>query len=276
MISIPCAVPAEPFKRQISFFQYQHNHVYGSLAKEKAIIPIVRYNHYGEKPIESIDWDFSLPYKIVNSVHDFVDGTETGYLPINVFTAAKQIIENLPDEEVVEIIDADLVHLRPYPEIYDNIGYDLVIADNIYEDWHMHISKPSGSNRGIINKYLTHNENLYMNGGFNVIGRVKTIKLLMDDIIKYSSLITKEHLGTNHSWWCAMYGLNISCHNNRVKMVNGNNCYYPSVNNLEENHYIAHYSVDGIFNKHKMPNLNISNFPNNLFYNQAKKWITQL
>lgn len=276
MISIPCVVPTEPFKKQISFFQYQHNHVYQANAINKAIIPIIKYNHYGEKPIDTIDWDFSLPYKIVDSVHDFVEGTETGYLPINVFTAAKQIIENLPDEEVVEIIDADLVHLKPYPKKYDSIPYNMVIADNIYENWHMHISSPSGTNRKIIDKYLTHNDNVYMNGGFNVIGRVKTINLLMDDIIKYSCLITKEHLNTSHSWWCAMYGLNIACHNNKIKMLNGNNCYYPNVNNLEENHYIAHYSVDPIFNKHKMPNLDISNFPNNLFYNQAKKWITQL
>lgn len=276
MISIPCVVPAEAFRKQISFFEFQHKKVYGGNAANKTIIPIVKYNHFGDTPVDDVNWGITLPYKMVDSVFKFVRGKEQGYLPINVFTAAKQIIEDLPDEEVVEIIDADLVHLKPYPTEYDSMPYDVVIADNIYENWHMHISNSNGANRKIIDKYLTHADNMYINGGFNVIGRVKTIKLLMDDIIKYSSLITKEHLGTNHSWWCAMYGLNIACHNNRIKMINANNCYYPSVNNLEDRHYIAHYSVDPIFNKHKMPNLDISNFPNNLFYNQAKKWITQL
>ena len=275
MISIPCVVPAEPFRRQISFFEFQHKEVYGENAKNKAIIPIVKYNHFGDTPVDDVDWGITLPYKMVDSVFKFVKGKEQGYLPINVFTAAKQIIDELPDEEVVEIIDADLVHLKPYPEKYDRIPYNVVVADNLYEDWHMHISKTDGFNRRIISKHLSHSDNLYINGGFNVIGRVRTIKMLMDDIIKYSCLITKEHLGTEHSWWCAMYGLNIACHNNKIRMIDGDNCYYPSVNKLENKHYIAHYSVDKIFDKHKTPNLDISKFPDNLFYNQAKKWLNK-
>jgi len=118
----------------------------------------------------------TLPYKMVDSVYEYVKGSEQWYIPINVFTAAKQIIEHLGDDEVVEIIDADLVHLKPYPKEYDKMPYDLVFADNTYEDWHMHISKTDGINRKVIDDYLWHDMNAYINGGFNVIGRVKTIK----------------------------------------------------------------------------------------------------
>lgn len=273
MISIPCAVPTESFRKQISFFEYQHKKVYGKNASDKAILAIVSRNHFDEPPIDDIGWHINLPYKIVKSVYDYVDGTEQWYLPINVFTAAKQVIEHLPDNEVVEIIDSDLVHLKPHPESYDDLPYDLVVADSTYEDWHMHISKPDSKNREVIQEYLWHDMNIYMNGGFNVIGRVKTIKKIIDDIIRYSVLVTEKYKGGSNSWWCAMYGLNIACHNHRIKMISGGNCYYPNVNNLNQNHYIAHYSCDPKFDKHKIPNVDVDSFPDNEFYKAAKKWL---
>ena len=276
MISIPCTVANAYFKKQISFFQFQHLEVYGEQATNKAIIPIVKYNHFNETPVEDVDWDMKLPYRMVNSVYDYIDSDKQWHIPINVFTAAKQIIETLNDDEVVEIIDADLVHLKPHPLIYDHIDYDVVIADAIYENWHMHISSPNGANRMVLSEYLTHSDEGYINGGFNVIGKVKTIKKIIDDVIKYSSLITEKEQGNQHSWWCAMHGLNIACHNHRIKMIDDKNCYYPNINQLDEKHYIAHYSCDPIFNKHKIPNIDTSIFPDNLFYNQAKKWIAQL
>lgn len=276
MISIPCAVPIESFRKQISFFQHQHNKVYGESASDKAIMAIVRYNHSSETPVDDVDWDINLPYKMVKSVYDYIDGKEQWYIPINVFTAAKQVIEDLPDDEVVEIIDSDLVHIKPYPERYDSIPYDLVIADSTYEDWHMHISGVDSQNRDVIAEYLWHDSNAYMNGGFNVIGRVKTIKKIIDDVISYSILVTEKYKGGSNSWWCAMYGLNIACHNHRIKMISGGNCYYPNVNELNNNHYIAHYSCDPLFDKHKIPSVDVSKFPDNLFYNQAKEWLSQL
>ena len=276
MITIPVAVAVEYFKPQILFFQYQHLEVYGEDAKNKTIIPIIKYNHFNESKVEDVDWDMKLPYKMVDSVYDYIKSDKQWHIPINVFTAAKQIIEDLQDDEVVEIIDADLVHLKKYPSIYDYISYDVVIADSTYEDWHMHIARPDGQNRRIISEYLIHNDEGYMNGGFNVIGRVKTIKKIMDEIILYSKLVTEKEKGNQHSWWCAMHGLNIACHNNRIRMLNENNCYYPNINNLIDGHYIAHYSCDPIFNKHKILKLDINTFPDNLFYNQAKKWLSQL
>ena len=276
MITIPVAVAVEYFRPQILFFQYQHIEVYGDDAKNKTIIPIIKYNHFNENKVEDVDWDMKLPYKMVDSVYDYIESDKQWHIPINVFTAAKQIIKHLPDDEVVEIIDADLVHLKKHPSLYDQIRYDVVIADSTYEDWHMHIAHPDGQNRRVISEYLIHNDEGYMNGGFNVIGRVKTIKNIIDEIILYSKLVTEKEKGNQHSWWCAMHGLNIACHNNRIKMLNKDNCYYPNVNKLADSHYIAHYSCDPVFDKHNILRLDTTTFPDNLFYNQAKKWIAQL
>jgi hypothetical protein len=275
VISIPVTAPTAFFEPQISFFQYQHTTVYGTEAKDIVIIPIIKYNHLGDDPVEDVDWDMSLPYKMVDSVYDYLGGDEKAkgtYIPINVFTAAKQIIEDLDDAVVVEIIDADVIHLLPYPKEYDDMDYGVIMADDRYEDWHMHIAKPQGKNRNIIKKYLKHGKNKYMNGGFNVIGRVKTIKAIIDDVIKYSKLIADEY-DDPHGWWCAMYGLNIACHNNKIKMVNSDNCYYPNINELESKHHLAHYSCDPLFNKKRMDKLKPEKFKDNLFYNQAKKWL---
>jgi hypothetical protein len=74
-------------------------------------------------------------------------------------------------------------------------------------------------------------------------------------------------------WWQAMYGLNVACHNNKIKMIDTRNCYYPSINELNPKHHIAHYCCDSIFNKRDMDNINEEEFPDNEFYNQAKKWL---
>ena len=271
MITIPCAVANEYFKPQILFFEYQHFSVYGEDAINKAIIPIVKKNWKQEELKEDVDWGLKLPYKMVDSVLDMYNLESDIYIPTNVFTAAKQIIEDLTDDEIVEIIDADLVHLKKYD------GYipkdNEVIADAFYENWHLHTSKPDSSNFSIIEKYLNHTDHSYMNGGFNVIGNVKTIKKIIDDVIFYSIEIGKENDRNLHSWWQAMYALNISCHNHKVKMIDTNNCYYPNINKLEESHHIAHYCCDPIFNKRKMKQIDISKFPDNEFYKAGKKWL---
>jgi hypothetical protein len=286
-VSIPSTVATDYFKKQILFFQFQHLEVYSSDALNKAIIPIVKYNHLRDKTneVQDVNWDLKIPYKMVDSVYNIINinilYNPDIYIPINVFTSAKQIINELDDDTLVEIIDADLVHLKHYPKEYHDLKDNEIITDNFYENWHMFISKPDSKNRHVILEFLTHNEEGYMNGGFNVVGKVKTIKSIIDDIILYSVKVTEKMYVKNnntknhHTWWCAMYGLNIACHNNKIKMINGNNCYYPNVNNLTDSHYIAHYSCDPLYNKRKIPNVDVEKFPNNIFYNSAKKYLSE-
>lgn len=271
MITIPVAVANEWFRKQIDFFEFQHFEVYGKEATNKAIVPIVKRNYITEPIKEDVEWNLKLPYKMVDSILDLYDLKKDWFIPTNVFTAAKQIIEDLPDSEVVEIIDSDLVHLKRYESIEPD--YNEVIADAFYENWHLKTSNRNRENFHVIRKYLKHNIFSYMNGGFNLIARVGTMKAIIDEIIEVSIKIGYEQKGNNHSWWQAMYGLNVACHNNKIKMIDGKNCYYPNINELKDQHHIAHYCCDSFMDKRNMNGLKPNEFPSNKFYNQAKIWL---
>lgn len=272
MISIPVAVAIPHFKWQISLFEYQHFKVYGEEAYRKAIIPIVKRNHKLENKVESVDWNIKLPHIMVESVLDLYDLDDSTYIPTNCYTAVKQVLHDIPDYEYVEILDADMPHLRPYNGYLPNDNE--VLADTRYESWHMHIAEVDGSNRHIIEKYLTHSDNSYMNGGSNIILKASILKKIIDDVINIGIQIAQENKNTNHAWWQSMYAINIACHNHRIKMINTDSCYYPNINEIDlSKHHIAHYSCDPIFNKSKFPLINIKDFPNNAFYNAVKSWI---
>ncbi len=272
MISIPVAVATPHFKWQISLFEYQHFKVYGEEAVNKAIIPIVKRNFKNQEKIENVDWGIKLPYRMVESVLDLYNLDEEIYIPSNCYAAIKQIIHEINDEECIEILDADMPHIRPYS------GYipsdDEILADDRYESWHMFISKEDGINRNIIQKYLKHNDNQYMNGGSNIICKASTMKKIIDEVIEVGLQIGLEHKGTKHSWWQSMYAINVACHNNRIKMISRDGCYFPNINEIDlSKHHVVHYSCDPIFNKSQFPLINIKDFPNNAFYNAVKSWI---
>lgn len=271
MITIPCAVANEYFRRQISFFEFQHLKVYGDDARKKAIIPIVKRNYVNQTKFESVKWNLQVPFKMVESILDIYNLDNDIYIPTNVFTAAKQVIGNLADDEIVEIIDADMVHLKKYD------GYipkkNEVICSDLYEDWHLKTSNPNKDNFKVIAPHLKHGDFKYMNGGFNLISRVDTLKKIIDETILIGMKIGKEQEGNQFSWWQTMFSLNVACHNSRVKMISLDNCYYPGVNEINEKQHLAHYCCDSIFNKRNMEAINVNDFPNNKFYKAAKEWL---
>jgi hypothetical protein len=152
-----------------------------------------------------------------------------------------------------------------------------VISCHIYEDWHMFISSPEKKNYWRIAKYLSHRDGHHMNGGFvPILIRVDTLRLIIDDIIKYSLDFIAETDSEQFRWWGAIAGFNIACHNHKIRMISADNCYFPNINQIDNNkHYWAHYSCDPIFEKHAFPNINIKDFPNNAFYNFIKEWMVR-
>lgn len=270
MITIPVAVANDLFRWQISFFEFQHKKIYGDESKNKSLILIVKRNFREEKIINDVDWNLSLPYKMVDSIYDIYPNlNKRNYNPINVYTSVQQIINQLDDEEYIEIIDADMIHLKRYNLPLPNENE--IFVDDFYENWHMFINS---KNRHVVDKYLVHKDEGYMNGGWNSIGKVKTMKKLLPEIIDISIDIATNNENELYRWWSGMFGLNAACHNQRIKMIGFNSCYYPNINEINlEKQYIAHYSCDPLFKKVNFPNIDFTKFKNNEFYNSIKEWL---
>ena len=234
---------------------------------------MVSQNGHSDPAYTDISWNLrGIPYNMVQGIWSRITSRNRLCIVANVFHAVQQIIHSYKDDHCICITDMDIIPLRPYNGVLPN--FDQIIACDIYEDWHMHITDPSKQNHDKITPWLEHDDHQYMNGGFvPVIMRVKTFKAIADDVINITEQIIESEGADTWKWWACMTALNIACHNNRIQMVNADNTYVPSINTLQEHHGFAHYSVDTIFNKHTFPNHDITKYPDNKFYNFVKDWI---
>ena len=270
MISIPTAVYNNTFKWQLNLFWFNHKIVYGDMAASKTAPVLVKRNYIRDKKMDNFDWHIDVPVRICESYFDYFIGLDKEkYLPINIQTGLYQIINTLDDNEIIELLDCDMFHLKPAP--ITDIPDDELHVSTIYEDWHL-FSLTKNSN--VINKFTGGNKNYY-NGGFvPIIGKVKTFKkLLLDWIFFHKNIVDNSTEGSVTSWWAGMYSLQAACEVNKVKMVSKDYCYVPNVNHLNDDHYIAHYSCDPIFNKHNIKNIDVNKFKDNLFYDRVKQWL---
>jgi len=274
MITIPVAISSNLFKWQSSLFQYAQKNVYGNMALWNSIVLIADRNSHG-KIIKDVDWNLSIPYKIVDGIHTILPlSDEHPYFSAgNLFFAINQILNDLDDNEYICIIDCDIIPFKKYDGILPNDNE--VITCNKYEDWHMRCSRPDKENYRIVEPYLRHDTHEYMDGGFvPIIIKVNTLKRIIDEVIETGIDIARNHLDSSFGWWQQMWSFQIACHNNRIKCIGQDNTYFPSINEFDkEKHYFAHYSCDPLFKKSTFPNHNITEFPhNNLFYDTIRDW----
>lgn len=273
MITIPVAVSNNLFKWQSSLFQYAQKNVYGNQALWNSIVLIADRNSHG-KIIKDVDWNLSIPYKIVDGIHTILPLSDNHpyFSAGNLFFAIKQILNDLNNDEYVCIIDCDVIPFKKYDGILPND--DEVITCNKYEDWHMKCSRPDKENYRVVEPYLKHDTHEYMDGGFvPIIIKVKTLKKIIDEVIEIGIDIARNHLDSPFGWWQQMWSFQIACHNNRIKCIGQDNTYFPNINELNaEKHYFAHYSCDPLFKKSTFPNHNIAEFPHNDFYNLIRDW----
>jgi hypothetical protein len=273
MISIPIAVYNDHFKWQLDLFWFQHKKVYGDLAASKAFAAIAKRNRSYEIKQENFNWNLDIPHAMVDSFFDYLNiptsSNEDVSLPLNIQTNLAQIIENFNDELVIEVLDCDMFHMDRYPEY--RIRDDELIVSDIYESWHL---ESLSKHRDIISMYFENGGRFY-NGGFvPIIGKVRTFKKILPEwIAVHQDILARPYDSLIH-WWGGMYGLQAACEKNKVRMIAENCCYIPGINSLSHEHYIGHYSVDRRFNKRTWPNINISNFENNVFYNRIQEWLS--
>lgn len=267
MITIPVAVNNDFFEKQLNLFWFNHQKIYGVDASKKCF-PIVALQHKND-----LNFCSNAPYKFVNdwSCYFFNREYHGGLSPLNIQTGLLEVIDYFNKNEIIELIDCDMFHIKKAPKF--NIEDNEFIVCDVYENWHL---KSNSSNKYIIEKFLKQNYFKY-NGGFvPIIGKVKTFKKILNDWIDLHIKIFDSVKTQQLKWWAGMYSFQIACANNDIKMTSMDLCYLPNINELNHNHYICHYSCDPIFNKGKMlgdiKNFDSSKFPQNIFYTAVKDW----
>ncbi|MCI0400755.1 MAG: hypothetical protein L0Z68_05585 [Gammaproteobacteria bacterium] len=270
MISVPIAVNNYYFRTQLELFWFNHKATYGEYAaRGKLRAVIVKRNTVAEQTKDICEWAGDIPHVMADAYFDVrKDLTNPAYLPINIQLGLSQVIAAFDDEQVIEVLDCDMFHLRPHPDltVEDN---ELIVAD-IYEEWHL---KSLTDHKDVIAPFFK-NEGNYYNGGFvPIIGKAKTFKKLLPDWIELHKRIVDAQSDGNLQWWAGMYSLQAACENNAVRMRAMDLCYVPGINALNDDHYIAHYSVDQKFNKKTWPSIDVSSFEKNEYYSRVLEWM---
>jgi hypothetical protein len=273
MISISCAVYSSRFEWQLNLFWHNHKKLYKEDAYNKAHAIITNRNDPTDADITNVDWDIDVPYTLCKSFFDYdssLDCNNGFFKPLNIQLGLQQIIEKFDDEEILEILDGDMFHMKPAPDI--EVGDFEILVCDLYEKWHL---KSLTDLNYVIDSAIEIKNPIFYNGGFvPIIGKVKTFKLLLNNWIQdHIRIVNENPHRTDIKWWAGMYSLQTACQNNKITMKSFNKCYIPNFNQIETEHYVTHYSVDPIFAKSKFPNVNLDNAPDNLFYNLIKEWL---
>lgn len=278
VISLPVAVlNKQSFKHQASLFWYAHQEVYGAAARDRALVLWVERNLESEPTPENLDWLYEIgaPAGTCKPCFEVFGCASLGInVPLNIQAALAQVIDEFDPEQLLEVIDCDMFHLQAMPKM--EVADNEIWADSVYEDWHLH---SLGSRREVIEPYFL-NGGGYYNGGFvPLIAKARTFKRLLNSWVKIHMDINKQEWPEKYKWWAGMYALQAACENEQITMRHLEGAYIPGKNQLNANHYIAHYSVDKIFNK-KQPgwpqSVNVTDFPDNIYYQRIARWLKTL
>lgn len=270
MISVPVAVHSSLFEWQLDLFWFNHRLTYGHAAKNKARAIIIKRNTPEEPKHEAMEWGIDVPHDMCESFFDYERNPgEMNHLhaPLNIQIGLLQVIDRYDDDQIIEVLDCDMLHFRKHLEIVPR--EDEFIVCDFYEAWHL---KSLTDHRAVIERYLC-NRGGYYNGGFvPIIGRVKTFKRMLEDWASIHRDILSHEWPDNVKWWAGMYALQAACERAQIRMVADDCCYISNINTISSRHYVAHYACDARFDKKKYPNLHMSDFPDNDFYNRLRLW----
>lgn len=270
MISIPVAVHMDLFKWQLDLFWFSHQEVYGLQAKDKVRAIVIKRNEATDPKHETLEWTTDVPHVMCEAYFDVLKDTEQITQlakPLNIQIGLQQIVSDFDDDQIIEILDCDMFHMRPHPELF--IRDDELLVFDLYEPWHL---KSLSDYRNVINIYFENGGRFY-NGGFvPIIGKTKTFKKILPEWIAVHRHILQRNLDDKLKWWGGMYALQAACEKKKVRMRAEEYCYVPGINSMEESHYICHYSCDKRFDKKKYPNIDTSTFENNIFYQRLLDW----
>ena len=273
IVSLPIAVLNQrTFHYQASFFWYAHRKIYSESAPHKALILWAERNLPTEAvPSRTLPLNLESAPSIITPAffETYSVKPESVAVPLNIQASVQAALTLIDDNTVIEILDCDMAHLRAAPDL--EIDDNEVWVDDIYEDWHL---KSQDENLPVIAPYLHANRTSF-NGGFvPIIARAKTIKKIVADWAAIHIDILKRDHTNKIKWWAGMFSLQVACANHQIKMRPHNWTYIPGINELSDQHYIVHYSVDKTFNKKDQlwPYLPTAKLPSNAYYELLTGW----
>ena len=281
MISIPVAVHTDniwgtsvTFKMQLDLFWFNHQLTYGAQASERARAIIIKRNFLTEAAQQRLTWPIDVPHIMCEAAFDLLPRSaglhELGFVasPLNIQLGLSQILPTMDDEQLIELLDCDMFHFRPAPPMA--VGDDELIVCDFYENWHL---KSLTDNKHVIEAYFK-NGGRYYNGGFvPIIGKVKTFRKILADWTDLHIDILQQDQEEDTHWWAGMFALQAACERAGVTMIARDICYIPGANPLHDAHYLCHYSVDTRFNKKTYPDIDVSTFEQNIFYERILLWL---
>lgn len=270
MLSIPVPVHNSIFEWQMNLFWFFHKLTYGRNAYNKVLAAVVERNTIADAPVTRFAWNLDIPHCMVVPFFDYradLAGDHI-HLCLNTQTALAQLLDKLDDNQVVELLDCDMMHVRPAPRF--EVGPDVLVVADIYEGWHL---KTKSDNRSIVEKYLNGPGSFYNGGYLPIIGLVSTFRKIMDDWINvYLDILHDRELGELHRWWGGMYALQVACERNYVQMIGKDILFVPGINQLSSKHYVVHYCVDPVFKKKQFPNIDRTAIFGNSYYDRILYW----
>jgi hypothetical protein len=271
MLSVPIAAHHGLFKWQLDLFWFAHQAVYGDKAKDKALAAIVTQNAPTDQTKDPVGWGFGVPFVAAAPYYEQLNFEYASVrLPLNIQTALSKVLERVSDDQMLEVLDCDMYHFKPAPEL--QTPDDVLLVATAYEPWHL---KSLTDNKGVIDCYFE-NQGRYYNGGFvPIIGRARTFKRIMYEWIAVHVDILKRDLPEHIHWWAGMFALQAACEKAKVTMVSHDVCAIAPEHPLRPNHYITHYSVDPFIGKRTFPaGVDLNRLPDQPQYNLFKLWFS--
>ncbi len=274
VVSVPSAVHTDYFKWQLEFLWYGHQKQYGESAKNKLFAVVAKRNTAKDDIIETLQWDTTAPCQMVDSFFDQfkndsrVDGNNAIHQPLNIALAALAAVNKFSDDTILEVMDCDLVHFRPHPNIEVKDG-ELIVWTSC-ENWFL---KSLSTHKYMMDIYTKGNTKHYIGGFVPIIGTVKTFKQILPDWIDILIHMNTLKHTREVMWWNCMYAFNAACERQQINMIDKKLCYVPAIDPILDTNYIAHYSCDNRFHKYSYPNISTTKFLQNEFYSLAHEWL---
>lgn len=246
VVSIPIAVHNDSFEVQLDLFWEQHKKVYGEDAYYRAMALVLKRNHSANgstEKVETMQWPIDIPHKMVENHADWKPEDERYaheyMMPNNIQVALAQVIDDFEDDQVIEILDCDMFHMKPL--VFNLPDHDEVFCDPVYENWHL---KMNSVNRKYVREF-TRMKPKYVGGFVPIILTARTLRKILKDWIEVSLTIAHGPAPGGVKWWGGMYAFNVACHLNDVKVKGLEMCYLHNITpKLKMGMHVAHYSCD--------------------------------